>query len=47
MAGTSWKISGDYFETCNCDYLCPCVPSNLAGAADVTGIADAVLGIPH
>ena len=26
----SWQISGDYFETCSCDYLCPCVPSNLA-----------------
>ena len=20
----SWKISGRYLETCNCDYLCPC-----------------------
>ena len=26
-----WQISGDYFETCSCDYLCPCVPTNLAG----------------
>jgi hypothetical protein len=26
----SWQIAGDYFETCNCDYLCPCVPSNMA-----------------
>lgn len=31
MAGTSWQISGDYFETCSCDYVCPCVPTNLAG----------------
>jgi hypothetical protein len=23
-------MTGDYFETCSCDYLCPCVPSNLA-----------------
>jgi hypothetical protein len=30
MSGTAWKITGDYFETCNCDYLCPCIPSNLA-----------------
>lgn len=29
MADTSWQVSGDYFETCNCDYLCPCVYTNL------------------
>jgi len=23
----SWNISGQYVETCNCDYLCPCIPS--------------------
>lgn len=32
MADTTWQISGDYFETCSCDYLCPCLPSNLAAA---------------
>ena len=21
----SWKVSGSYFETCNCDVACPCV----------------------
>ena len=31
MSNTAWKISGDYFETCNCDYLCPCLSTNLAG----------------
>jgi hypothetical protein len=25
----AWKIEGQYMETCNCAYLCPCVPSNL------------------
>ena len=29
MAG--WKIEGDYMETCNCTFLCPCITSNLAG----------------
>jgi hypothetical protein len=29
----SWEMTGDYFETCSCDYLCPCIPSNLAGKA--------------
>ncbi|MBV8482173.1 MAG: DUF1326 domain-containing protein [Verrucomicrobia bacterium] len=22
---TSWKVSGDYFETCNCEVACPCI----------------------
>src|SRR5215471_9591563 len=26
----AWEISGEYFETCSCDYLCPCVTSNLS-----------------
>jgi hypothetical protein len=29
MASSNWQISGEYFETCNCDFLCPCVTSNL------------------
>jgi hypothetical protein len=27
MAG--WRIDGQYMETCNCSYLCPCIPSHL------------------
>ncbi len=23
-----WKISGEYMESCNCDYLCPCIFTN-------------------
>jgi hypothetical protein len=26
----AWEVSGEYFETCSCDYLCPCVTSNLS-----------------
>ncbi len=26
----AWQMSGDYFETCSCDYVCPCIPANLA-----------------
>lgn len=22
---TSWQLSGDYFENCNCDIVCPCL----------------------
>lgn len=25
MAAPSWSISGQYFETCSCDYVCPCI----------------------
>ena len=31
MAGTAWQVSGEYFEACSCDYVCPCMPTNLAG----------------
>jgi hypothetical protein len=27
MAG--WRIEGEYMETCNCTFLCPCITSNL------------------
>ena len=29
MATPAWKISGQYYETCNCDFVCPCVPAGL------------------
>ena len=25
MAAPSWNISGQYFETCSCDFVCPCL----------------------
>jgi hypothetical protein len=31
MANPQWKISGDYFEACSCDSVCPCPTSGLAG----------------
>lgn len=30
MPNPAWRVSGDYFETCSCDFVCPCVPSNLS-----------------
>ena len=30
MATTTWQVSGQYYETCNCDFVCPCVPAQLA-----------------
>ena len=31
MSGTNWQISGEYMESCNCDYLCPCIYTNPQG----------------
>lgn len=25
MAAPSWKVSGQYYETCNCKFFCPCL----------------------
>ncbi len=25
MAITNWKVEGNYFESCNCENLCPCI----------------------
>ena len=32
MATTAqtWQIQGQYFETCSCDFICPCITSGLA-----------------
>jgi hypothetical protein len=30
MATPSWNISGDYFETCSCDFVCPCILGQMA-----------------
>jgi hypothetical protein len=42
MAGPQWKISGDYFEACSCDSVCPCPTSGLA-ARPTQGFCDAGL----
>lgn len=34
MAAAAWSVEGQYFETCNCDFLCPCVSSNLTAQPD-------------
>ena len=25
MTTTSWNITGEYYETCSCDFVCPCI----------------------
>lgn len=29
MAAT-WNVSGQYYETCSCDFVCPCVPGQMS-----------------
>ncbi|HEY7433965.1 MAG TPA: DUF1326 domain-containing protein [Methylomirabilota bacterium] len=42
MATPKWTISGDYFEACSCDSVCPCPTSGLA-ARPTKGACDAGL----
>ena len=30
MANESWNVNGQYYETCSCDFVCPCVPGQMA-----------------
>src|SRR2546428_7827276 len=32
MPTPSWRVSGQYYETCSCDYVCPCLPGRMAVA---------------
>ena len=42
MANPQWKISGEYFEACSCDSVCPCPTSGMA-ARPTKGACDAGL----
>ena len=30
MATPAWKVSGQYYESCSCDFVCPYVPGQMA-----------------
>lgn len=30
MTTAAWQVSGQYYETCSCDFVCPCLPGGLA-----------------
>ena len=30
MTAPSWKVSGQYYETCSCDFVCPCILGQMA-----------------
>ena len=42
MAQASWQVSGEYFEACSCDYVCPCPTSGMT-ARPTKGHCDAGL----
>ena len=42
MANAQWRVSGEYFEACSCDSVCPCPTSGLA-ARPTKGHCDAGL----
>src|SRR5579863_8956427 len=44
MSNESWSIEGEYFESCNCELLCPCLLSS-AQARPSEGHCDVVLAI--
>ena len=44
MAHPAWRISGEYFESCNCTVLCPCLLSR-AQAPPTEGHCDVVVAV--
>lgn len=30
MATPSWRVNGQYYETCSCDFVCACLPGQMA-----------------
>jgi len=30
MANPEWQVNGQYYETCSCDFVCPCLPGGMA-----------------
>lgn len=42
MAG-NWQISGEYMESCNCNYLCPCIYTNPQGEATLDNCTAAMV----
>lgn len=43
---TQWQFTGDYFENCNCDVVCPCLFSTSAPltAKPTAGVCDVAFG---
>ena len=43
IAKQPWKIQGEYFESCNCEVLCPCLLSDAQPRDPTEGHCDVVL----
>ena len=43
--GTGWQLSGDYFENCNCNVVCPCLisPAPPLTSRPTQGVCDVAL----
>src|SRR5262245_20934289 len=39
MASVAWQVTGEYFEACSCDFVCPCPTSGMA-ARPTQGFCD-------
>jgi hypothetical protein len=42
MADAPWSLKGEYFESCNCEILCPCIVQG-TGARPTEGHCDVAL----
>ena len=47
QAAAKWSLEGDYFENCNCDFLCPCLfaPSGPMTVLPTEGFCDVMLAV--
>lgn len=45
QAGPRWSLEGDYFENCNCEFLCPCLfaPGGPLATPPTQGYCDVML----
>jgi hypothetical protein len=43
MAERKWQISGEYMESCNCDYLCRCIHTNPQAGATLDNCTAALV----
>ncbi len=43
MTERNWQISGEYMESCNCDYLCPCIYTNPQGGTTLDNCTAALV----
>ena len=48
MPTPSWQLKGNYYETCSCSFVCPCVPAQMTVGgpmAVLSGLIGKFLGV--